>query len=68
MHNQILPVGPLLRRSSVETETGLSKSEIYRRIKLGTFPAPLKLGVRAVAWKATEIDAWIKSLIKQGAV
>ena len=59
--------GPLLRLPSVKTQTGLSKSEIYRRIKLGTFPAPLKLGARAVAWSSTSIENWTRSLIQQGA-
>lgn len=66
-HQQV-PIGPLLRLPSVEAESGLSKSEIYRRIKRGKFPAPVKLGVRAVAWKATEIHAWVNSLAKQEGV
>lgn len=59
--------GPLWRLPTVQIQTGLSKSEIYRRIKLGTFPVPLKLGARAVAWPAAVIDAWVKALIQQGA-
>ncbi|MES2935302.1 MAG: AlpA family phage regulatory protein [Pseudomonadota bacterium] len=59
--------GPLWRLPRIEEETGLSKSEIYRRQKLGTFPKPLKLGARAVAWTAASIDDWKKSLIQQGA-
>ena len=59
--------GPLLRLPSVEIQTGLSKSEIYRRIKDGKFPQPIKLGARAVAWPAPQIDAWVKNLIQQGA-
>ena len=59
--------GPLWRLPTVETQTGLSKSEIYRRIKLGTFPKPLKLGARAVAWSSSSVEHWIKSLIQQGA-
>lgn len=54
---------PLWRLPTVIAQTGLSKSEIYRRINNGTFPKPLKLGARAVAWPAVEIDIWIKSLI-----
>lgn len=60
-------IGPLWRLPTVEAQTGLSKSEIYRRIKLGTFPAPLKLGARAVAWPAAAIETWVKALIQQGA-
>lgn len=59
-------VGPLWRMPTVEAQTGLKKAEIYRRIKLGQFPKPLKLGARAVAWQASAIDAWAKSLIQQG--
>ncbi len=58
--------GPLHRLPSVAVQTGLSKSEIYRRIKAGTFPQPLKLGVRAVAWPAASVDAWVNSLHKKG--
>lgn len=58
--------GALWRLPTVEVQTGLSKTEIYRRIKRGTFPKPLKLGARAVAWKASTIEAWVQSLIQQG--
>lgn len=58
------PVGRLLRLPSVEAQTGLSKSEIYRRIKAGTFPQPLKLGARAVAWPASAVDAWAQALVQ----
>lgn len=58
-------MGSLWRLPTVETQTGLSKSEIYRRIKLGTFPKPLKLGSRAVAWPSTSIESWVKTLIQQ---
>ena len=40
----------------------LSKSEIYRRIKSGKFPAPVKLGERASAWRNSDLNAFIKSL------
>jgi prophage regulatory protein len=60
-------IGPLLRMPSVLTLTGLSKTEIYRRINTGKFPQPIKLGARAVAWPAAQIDAWIKSVIQEGA-
>lgn len=59
-------VGPLWRLPTVQAQTGLSKTEIYRRIQLGTFPKPLKLGARAVAWQAASIEAWAKALIQQG--
>ena len=53
----------LERLPSVKARTGLSRSEIYRRIAAGTFPAPVKLGERASAWNAAEVDRFIAGLI-----
>ena len=39
--------------------TGLSRSEIYRRIACGTFPKPVKIGERASAWSSAEVREWI---------
>lgn len=55
----------LLRLPEVETRTGLKKSAIYAGMKAGTFPACLKLGVRASAWSQSDIDAWISERIRQ---
>ena len=49
----------LLRRQEVEVKTGLTRSTIYRLMRAGEFPEPLKLGPRAVRWRATEIESWI---------
>ena len=51
----------ILRRRDVERLTLLSKASIYRLMQMGTFPMPLKLGQRAVAWRADEIHEWIAS-------
>lgn len=51
----------LLRLNSVVEICGLSRSTIYKLIAAGSFPAPLQLGPRAVAWPSTEIDAWIEA-------
>ncbi|MCI4567563.1 AlpA family phage regulatory protein [Lysobacter sp. CFH 32150] len=55
----------LERLPKVKARTGLSRSEIYRRIsaKPPTFPAPVKLGERASAWNAAEVDRWIADRI-----
>lgn len=44
--------------------TGLPKSTLYDYLAAGTFPAPLKIGKRAVAWRLGEVEAWIQSLSK----
>lgn len=53
----------LERLPRVKSRTGLGRSEIYRRIAAGTFPAPIKLGERASAWISVEIDSWITERI-----
>ena len=49
----------ILRRREVERLTLLSRASIYHQMRMGTFPRPLKLGRRAVAWRADEIHEWI---------
>ena len=51
----------ILLRREVERLTLLSKASSYRQMQMGTFPMPLKLGPRAVAWRADEIREWIAS-------
>lgn len=53
----------LIRLPAVKAVTALSRSEIYRRIAAGTFPAPIKLGERASAWPEHEVYSWIAARI-----
>lgn len=63
LSSQTTPVASLHRLREVSRRTGLSRSEIYRRIAAGTFPAPIKLGERASAWPEHEVTAWIDARI-----
>lgn len=49
----------LLRIKSVQSVTGLSRSTLYNKITLGEFPAPIRIGARAVAWLADDVARWI---------
>lgn len=51
----------ILRLPEVMARTGLRKSSIYNAIKAGQFPSHVALGLRAVGWRSSEIDAWIQS-------
>jgi prophage regulatory protein len=51
----------LLRLPRVKVRVPYSRSTIYAGVKDGTFPKPVKLGGRAVAWRESDIDAWIES-------
>jgi len=51
----------LLRLNQVREACALSRSELYRRIKLREFPRPVSIGRRAVAWRSSDIANWIAS-------
>lgn len=50
----------LIRLPEVVRRTGRSRSRIYHDIKAGTFPAPVKIGARAIAFPLEEINHWIE--------
>jgi prophage regulatory protein len=49
----------LLRRRDVEARTALSRSTIYAWVTAGTFPKPMKLGAKKVAWRESDVAAWL---------
>ena len=51
----------LLRRREVEELTGLSRASIYRLMRSGRFPLPVRVSATAVRWKASDITVWIQS-------
>lgn len=55
--------GNLIRLPHVETKTGLKKSTIYAGVKENTFPSPVRLSARAVAWREDDIDRWINARV-----
>jgi len=58
-------INSLIRLPIVKERTGLSRSTIYLRISEGSFPKPVSLGSRAVAWIESEIDGWIQERVEQ---
>lgn len=53
----------LLRLPQVLARTGIPKSSWARGVRQGRYPKPVKIGLRAVAWPSTAIDALISDLI-----
>lgn len=47
------------RRPDVESFTGLSRSSIYDMMSKGDFPNPVRIGQRAVAWRESDLAAWL---------
>ena len=61
MREQQITTDRLLRRPEVEALTGLARATIYRDMASGSFPRPIKLGRRAVAWPQSVINKWIEA-------
>jgi prophage regulatory protein len=49
------------RLPTVLSVTGLGRSTIYRLMADGSFPQPVRLGRRVVAWRWSDIDQWSRS-------
>src|SRR4051794_23755681 len=54
----------LLRITNVQARTGLSRASVWRFVRDASFPAPVRIGRRAVAWLDTEVDSWIADRVK----
>lgn len=60
-HDPAAQPSRLLRLPEVMARVGLTRSPIYRQIAAGTFPPAVSLGARAVAWRESDIAAWIEA-------
>ena len=61
MHDEIW------RKPRVLTVIGMGNTWLHEQIKRGLFPAPLKLGTRAVGWRRSDVEAWLQSREVTGA-
>lgn len=52
----------LLSKSEVLKIVGVSASTLYWWIHQGNFPPPVKLGPRRVAWRLSDVLAWMAKL------
>ena len=58
-------VNKILRLPQVKSQTGLSRSTIYLRIKNKEFPESISLGGRAVGWLESDIQTWVDGKLKE---
>jgi prophage regulatory protein len=53
LHEELLWLPAVIKR------VGLRKTAIDEKIRRAEFPKPVAIGVRARAWRASDINAWI---------
>ncbi|MGC1271573.1 MAG: AlpA family phage regulatory protein [Croceibacterium sp.] len=59
------PNDPLLKIAEVKKLTRRSTSRIYADMNAGLFPRPIRIGARAVAWRQSELVAWVGRRIEE---
>jgi prophage regulatory protein len=53
----------LIRLPEVERRIGLKRTSIYKAVKAGTLPAPVRVSERLTAWREEDIDRWIEQRV-----
>lgn len=61
MKHRPVPTGvdPLLTISQLPAIVIYSRSQLYRMIKAGSFPRPIRLGPGRVGWRQSAVTAWL---------
>lgn len=50
-----------IREDSLRDLLGVSHATIWRWVRAGHFPKPVRIGQAAVAWPQEEVQEWIES-------
>lgn len=53
----------IVRVNEVQKIAGISRPTLYRYLKNGHFPKPIKLGPKSVGWLESKLRAWVQSRI-----
>jgi prophage regulatory protein len=54
-----------LRLADVRHRVPYSRATIYEKMSKGEFPRSINLGGRAVAWRESDIDAWMAKRVEE---
>lgn len=55
----VLPPTGFVRQRLLLRFVPFSKSTLWRRVKSGDFPAPIRLSAGVTAWRAEDVHRWI---------
>jgi predicted DNA-binding transcriptional regulator AlpA len=54
-------IGQIASRPGHEGMLPVSAPTLWRWVKLGTFPTPIKLGPQTTAWRVEDVEGWLKA-------
>lgn len=63
MQLDTLSADRLIRQKEVLRRLGIAKSTLQAWVKAQRFPAPVRLGPRAIAWSENEVNGWINARV-----
>jgi prophage regulatory protein len=52
----------LIRQKQLLPLVGFSAPTLWRKVKAGSFPQPIKIGEKMTAWRMEEIRIWMNEL------
>lgn len=58
--NDFIVSDRLIREDERRFITSISRAQAYELEKKGLFPARIKIGLRSVAWRLSEIITWVE--------
>ncbi|MDY0746545.1 AlpA family phage regulatory protein [Paucibacter sp. R3-3] len=57
-----LPAGALVRQAQlIPAIVPFSAATLWRKVRAGTFPRPVKLSSRVTAWRTDDVRAWVEA-------
>jgi prophage regulatory protein len=56
---EVLPATGFVRQSQLMVFIPFSAATLWRRVKDGTFPAPVKLSAGITAWRVEDVRTWM---------
>jgi prophage regulatory protein len=59
------PLDRFLRLHDVLRVTGVGRSTLYQQIASGDFPKPVRISLRAVAWRESDLVKWQQDRISE---
>lgn len=59
MNPELPPLEPMLSMQQVRELVPVSHSQLYRLIKAGDFPDPIRIGRSRIAWFRSDIADWM---------
>jgi len=61
-HPAILPTAGFIRETTVLIFVPISRATLWRKVKTGEFPKPVKLGTKITAWRVEAVREYLDSV------